>query len=135
MATDLSHIAEVVSSKLKHLSPEISFSPEYDLHELSNQKCVIVPLSSVPMPLCRNSKFIETVSEIEIGFLYRAKKIDVQKLISEVKDIAAMFQHIKVGNARCIKISHDPLFDPEQLRERNQFTSVISLTFKEISND
>lgn len=132
MPTDIVTIAQGVATCLSENKPIISFVPEFELGELSSKKCVIVPLSCDPKPICRNSKIYENISRIEIGFLWRAKNLDTAKLVSEVRSAVEVLQHFKVGSAVCVKVDHDPLYDPEQLRSRNQFTSIVALTFKEI---
>lgn len=135
MATDLHAIAVAVANTLSELNPEISYSPEYDLSDLASKKCVIVPSSINRTPICRNSKIVEITAEIEVGILHRGKKLNVANLVSEVQFLATQLKKVRVGNSQCIKVDHEPLYDAEQLRQRNQFTSVLALTFKEIAHD
>jgi hypothetical protein len=132
MPNDIDNIADAVVALLDFLSAEKSYSPEFDLQELSTQKCVVVPISVEPKRICRNSRLVEMVYRIEVGILVRSKKLDVPALVKLVKKTADICSRCSVGNAKCTKVDYEPLFDADQLRQRNQFTSVLALTFKEI---
>lgn len=131
----LDTIANSLAQLLKDFSAEISHSPEFELKDLAKKRCVIVPISYQQKNLCRNKKILEISSTLEIGLLARGKNLDISKLIAQVKEISQRCLRFKVNTAVCVAVDLDPLYDQEQLRQRNQFTSVMALTFKEIVHD
>lgn len=126
-------IAVSVSELLADYDAEVVYSPEFELRDLASKKCIIVPVNAESKPICRNSKIIETSYHLEIGFLIRGKNLDLSQLLSRVERIVKKCLHFRSGNAMCVRADPSPLYDQEQLRQRNQFTSVIALTFKEVS--
>lgn len=125
-------IANAVSKLLAEFEAQVAYSAEFDLHELEKRRCVVVPVSSVPETVTRKCTAI--THTIEIGLLYKGKKINVPDLIGQVKQIAAKCHRLKVGNATCVQAEFAPLYDQDQLRTRGQFTGVVALTFKEFTN-
>lgn len=127
-------IAVSVSELLADYNAEVVYSPEFELRELASKKCVIVPTNLESKPICRNSKIIEISYHLDVGLLVRGKNLDLSQLISQAENIAKKCLHFKVANATCVQAEPSPLYDQEQLRQRNQFTSIITLVFKEIDN-
>lgn len=125
-------IAKGVAEALAEYSAEVAFAPEFELHELSTKKCVVIPMNYTQKRISRNANLLERSHHIEIGLLVRAKKLDMVSLLAQAQDIANICSKMRVGEAVCTAVEPEPLYDPEQLRQRNQFTSVLALTFKEV---
>ena len=47
--------------------------------------------------------------------------------------LALDFLHTTVRGAKCVEANHAPLYAPDHMRERRQFTGVIELLFKEVN--
>ena len=78
----------------------------------------------------------EDALQVQVGVLKRTTEDEVVDLVSFVEGLAVGFLgKILGGCARCTKTEHVPLYVPEHLRERRQFTGVVELTFKEIVHD
>lgn len=134
MARDIYILASAVAGLLADLSAEVQLAPEYDLSELSDERCVVVPVGVQSTRLCRNSKVVENRYQLEVGFLYRSKELKADELLSFTRSIADRLLKARADGLSCIKAEPNPLYDAEQIRERNQFTAVISLTYKEITS-
>jgi hypothetical protein len=125
-----SQIAEILKDEY---GAEVAFAPEYDLQEIGKKRrCCVVPVNTEYRNLSRVS--VELQYRIEIGFLYRDKRLDMAGEVGQADAVIEKFLFKKINNATCVKAEHVPLYDPEMLRTRNQFTSVIALTFKEVQN-
>jgi hypothetical protein len=125
---DINVIADLVAEDLKDYSAFVSYAPEFTLASLDREKCVVVPVGYEDTIASRNSDMVEC--RIEIGFLKRGKNLDVPALSRCARDIAKRFLRKNFGGTTCFKVQNRVLADPESLRERNQFTSVITLHFK-----
>ena len=128
---DINTIAYGVAELLTDLAPEIHLAPEYDLPELSTQRCVIVPVSRTSKRVSRKKTAVEYQYNLEIGLMYRAKELDNNALLKQTQEVADLLLGSQIRGARCIKADPAPLYDAEQIRERNQFTAVISVIYKE----
>ena len=125
-------MAHGVADVLQDLSPEVLLAPEYDLSELATQRCVIVPVSRIEKRLSRNAKTVSVQHTIEVGLMFRAKNLDTDALVRKSEEISALLLNSKVRGISCINAEPNPLYDAEQIRERNQFTSVISVVYREL---
>ena len=125
---DINVIADLVAEDLKDYSAFVSYAPEFTLASLEQEKCVVVPVGYEDTIASRNSDTVEC--QIEIGFLKRGKNLDVPALSRSARAIAKRFLRKTYCGTTCFKAQNRVLADPEKLRERNQFTSVITLHFK-----
>ena len=130
MNGDIYSLAQLIAQELSEFSAEVQLAPEYELAELATARCVVVPVSSSSVRLTRS--VTEHQYQIDIGLMYRQKKLDEDSLLDNVKKISDTLRGKRFSTAVCTKADPSPLYDSEQMRERNQFTSVISATFKEI---
>jgi hypothetical protein len=74
----------------------------------------------------------EELLKVQIGFLKRGCEDDLSGLLQTVEALGLSFLNKKLLNATCVCVAYNPIYSPEHLRERGQFTSVIELTFKKI---
>ena len=125
---DINVIADLVAEDLQEYSAFVSYAPEFTLVSLEQEKCVVVPVGYEDSIASRNSDMVEC--QIEIGFLKRGKNLDIQELSRNARAIAKRFLRKNFCGTTCFKVQNRVLADPENLRERNQFTSVITLHFK-----
>lgn len=122
---DILALAEAVAASLE--GAEVSFAPEYDLKDLKTKKIVVVPVGIESKPTARDR--LEERYRIHVGLLRRCTEDDVPVLVREVVAIGQGFLQKTVGGMRCMKTEYVPLYSPEHLRERRQFTGVVELTF------
>ena len=125
-------IANAVVECLSDYSAELQYAPDYVLSKLSEQRVVVVPMAKERKIISRNS--VEQSHQIEIGFLYRSKDLNLVELIGVVERIGAYFLGKRLLSETCVSVVHEPIYSADDLRGKNQFTSVIALTFKEVGS-
>ena len=123
---DILDLADAVAASLGE-GAEVSFAPEYDLKGLKTRKLVVVPAGIESKPTARDR--LEEHLKIQIGLLKKCTEDDVPALVREVIRIGQGFLQKYVAGLRCMKTEYVPLYAPEHLRERRQFTGVVQLTF------
>jgi hypothetical protein len=128
MKIDITEIAEAVAEELKEYSAFVSYAPEFNLGALSDLQCVVVPVGYEDTIASRTLDSV--VCHIEVGIMKRAQKLPIQDLVAISRGVAKMFLRKTLAGATCFKVEHKVLVDPDHLRERNQFTSVIAFYFK-----
>lgn len=129
--SDVLNIANAVAAELSEYNTEVLFCPEYELRDLEEMKVCVVPLAVQYKTLSRTTH--EEVLKVQIGFLKRANEDDLEELLPTVESLGLGFLGRKIAGATCIGVAYDPIYSPEHLRERRQFTSVIELAFKKAS--
>jgi hypothetical protein len=123
-------IAEAVVEDLAEYGAVLELAPEYTLKEAKTLRVVVVPVGVTHHLLSRGHR--QDDYKIQIGVLKKATEDELEGLLEKVETIATGFLEKILAGARCHKVEHAPLFVPDHLKERRQFTSVIELTFKEI---
>lgn len=125
-------LAEEIKKELSELDAMVCYSIEFDLHDLEECKCIIVPIGVEYKRLSRS--MVEVLYRIEIGIFLKSKTLEMEKQISEIQDLAKDFLGKKITTATCVKVEHAPLYDQDLLQQRNQFTGVVALSFKDMQN-
>jgi hypothetical protein len=123
-------IAEAVVAELAEYNAELVFFPEFELRELETMRVAVVPTGTEYKILSRNSH--EEVLKVSVGFLKRGCGDELPELLKLVEGIGLGFLGKKCANAPCVTVAFNPIYSPDHLRERGQFTSVIELAFKQI---
>ena len=123
-------IAEAVAADLAEYGAVVELAPEYTLKEAKTLRVVVVPVGVTHHLLSRGHR--EDDYKIQIGVLKKTTEDELDDLVELVETIATGFLEKILADARCHKVEHSPLFVPDHLKERRQFTSVIELSFKEI---
>ena len=126
--SDVVSIAEAVAAELAEYRAEVLFSPEFKLREIDEMKVVVVPMTVEYKAVSRASR--EEVLKVQIGFLKRCDEDALPGLLDTIEGLGLGFLGRKIGDATCVGVAYDPIYFPEHLRERRQFTSVIELSFK-----
>lgn len=121
-------IANAVAAELTQYGAQVLYFPEFELKDLEEMKVCVVPLSTEYKTLTRASH--EEILKVQIGFLKRGCEDDLDDLLQTVEGLGLGFLNKKLENATCIGVAYNPIYFPEHLRERGQFTSVIELAFK-----
>ena len=87
----------------------------------------MVPTGIESKPNAR--EYLEDRLKVQVGLLKKCTEDDVPGLVREVVGIGQGFLQKWVAGVRCMKAEYVPLYLPEHLRERRQFTGVVELTF------
>ena len=124
---DVVALAEAVAAELDDYHAEVLFCPEFELRDIEEMKVVVVPLAVEFKAASRTAR--EEVMKIQIGFLMRSDEDDLDGLLHTVEELGLSFLGKKLAGATCVGAAFNPLYSPEHLRERRQFTSVIELAF------
>lgn len=123
-------IAEAVAAELADCNAELMFFPEFDLKELDDMRVAVVPAGIEYKTVSRAAH--EELLKVSVGILKRGCEDELPELLRLVEGIGLGFLNKKLAGATCVAVTFDPIYSPEHLRERGQFTSVIQLTFKQI---
>lgn len=127
--SEVIRIAEAVAESLKKYHAEVLFFPEFELRDLDDLRVVVVPHSTEYKTVSRGRH--EEVLKVQIGFLKRGSEENLDDLLQTVEKIGLGFLNRKLGGATCVCVAYNPIYSPEHLRERGQFTSIIELSFRQ----
>lgn len=128
--TDVMELAKKVAEAVGE-DAEVSLAPEYALKDVKDRtKVVVVPAGVEHRAVSRSHR--ETAFRIQVGVLRKATEDDLEELVSKVQDLAASFFRVSLAGATCAEVRHSPLYVPDHLKERRQFTGVVELVFKEV---
>ena len=122
-------LANAVAEALADFHAEVLFFPEFELREIEEMKVVVVPLAEEYKPLSRTQH--EEILKVQVGFLKRGCEDELPELLRTVEGLGLGFLNKPLAGATCVGVAFNPIYSPEHLRERGQFTSVIELSFKQ----
>ena len=122
-------LCEAVAASLGEWNAKPALAPEFTLRELEELKVVVVPVELTYRNISRALK--ERTVKLQIGFMKRAKKEQLDELLATVEKLGMSFSGKEFCGSKCIAVGFNPIYAADQLRERNQFTSVIELTFRD----
>lgn len=125
---DIVKIAEAVAKEVKG---EVMFAPELDLKGIKEMRIIVVPAGLKMKPITRTQS--EDTLKVQVGVLKKATEDDIAELVNTVIAVGRGFLGRKIEGATCRDVEYAPLYYPEHLRERRQFTGIIELTFKATS--
>ena len=125
---DIIKLAEAVASEVEG---DLMFAPELDLQGIREMRVIVVPAGLGVKPISRGAS--EDSMKIQVGVLKKCTEDEVVDLVNTVITIGRSFLDRKLAGATCTHIEYNPLYDPTHLRERRQFTGVVELTFKAVS--
>lgn len=123
-------LAAAVADTLADYNAEVLYFPTFDLRDLETMRVIVVPVNPEYKTVSRSAH--EELLKVQIGFLKRGYEDDLSDLLQTVEALGLSFLNKKLLNATCVCVAYNPIYSPEHLRERGQFTSVIELTFKKI---
>lgn len=126
---DIVKLAEAVAAEIGEPGEaEVMFAPELDLKGIKEMRIIVVPCGLEMKPLARGSS--EDAHKIQVGVLKKCTEDEIVDLINTVVRIGKDFLDRRIEGATCVGVKYDPLYHPDHLRERRQFTGVVELTFK-----
>lgn len=126
---DIVRLAEGVAKAVSD-DAEVQFIPEFDLKALKEMRVVVVPAGIGHKMKARTIR--EDDLKIHVGVLKRCTEDEVVDLINTVSGIGLDLLYREIEGAKCIMVEYSPLYHPDHLREKRQFTGVLELTFREI---
>lgn len=127
--SEVIRIAEAVAESLEKYHAEVLFFPEFELRDLDDLRVVVVPHSTEYKTVSRGRN--EEILKVQIGFLKRGSEENLDDLLQTVEKIGLGFLNGKLGGSTCVCVAYNPIYSPEHLRERGQFTSIIELSFRQ----
>lgn len=128
--SEVVNLAVAVAGFLTEYNAEVLYFPTFDLRDLDDLRVVVVPNSTEYKTVSRERH--EEILKVQIGFLKRGSEEKLDDLLRIVEKIGLGFLSRKLGGATCVCVAYNPIYSPEHLRERGQFTSIIELTFRKI---
>ena len=128
--TDIIELAQGVAEKIG--DAEVELAPEYSLKDVKEKtRIVVVPVGIRHRMLARG--FREDLLTIHVGVLRKATEDELVDLVNYAQTLALDFLHATVKGAKCVEANHTPLYVPDHMRDRRQFTGVVELLFKEVN--
>lgn len=129
---DIVRLSEAVA---KEIAPpgevEVMFAPELDLKGIKEMRIIVVPVALDMKPVARGCS--EDTFKIQVGVLKKCTEDEIVDLVNTVVRIGRDFLDKKIEGATCVGVKYDPLYYPDHLRERRQFTAVVELVFKAVA--
>ncbi len=122
-------LAAEVALELADFHAEVIFFPEFELRDIEEMKVIVVPLAEEYKPISRTQH--EEILKVQVGFLKRGCEDELPELLRTVEKLGLGFLNKQLVGATCVGVAFNPIYSPEHLRERGQFTSVIELSFKQ----
>ena len=123
-------LAEGVAERIGEADVELA--PEYSLKDVKEKtRIVVVPVGIKHKMLARG--FREDFLTVQVGVLRKATEDELVDLVNYAQTLALDFLHATVKGAKCVEVNHTPLYVPEHMRDRRQFTGIIELLFKEVN--
>ena len=127
---DIIHLAECIAREIGEA--EVELAPEYALKDVKERtRIVVVPVGIKHRMLARG--FREDILAVQVGILRKATEDELVDLVNYAQTLALDFLHTTVKGAKCVEANHAPLYVPDHMRERRQFTGVVELLFKEVN--
>lgn len=105
--------------------------PLFTLEEMQDLHVTVVPREVASSVLDRASD--EDEVKVDVAVQKRTASVavaDVDPLLAFVQEIADFLNRQQMGDAIWKKTENKPVYLPEHLREKEQFTSVLTVTYK-----
>ena len=131
---DIIQLTEAVAAEITApVSAEVVYAPEFDLKGIKETRIIVAPAGLGMKPLSRGC--CEDTTKIHIGVLKKCTEDEIPGLVNTVAKIGRSFLDKKLAGATCLAVDYNPLYFPDHLRERRQFTGVIELTFTAVTRN
>ncbi len=128
--SEVLRIAEAVAAELAEYHAVVMFFPEFELRDLDEMRVAVVPLSTEYKIVSRTAR--EELPKVQVGILKRCGEDGLDAMLQFVEGLGLGFLTRRLAGAMCVCVAYNPIYSPEHLRERGQFTSVMELTFKTV---
>lgn len=110
------------------------YRPVITLPDISDALVTVVPTNLKMEAADRRSWFYD--ENVYIGLLKKVNPEDLAELdelmalVEEIGDHLISSELAAFPEARCLAIENDPIFSPEHLTEKRQFTSLLTATYR-----
>ncbi len=125
-------LAEAVTAELSSYGAVLTIVPELTLKETETLKILVVPRSATLEPGTRAKP--QRSWGIDVGVMKRGKDDNIDEMLKLCETLQNLFLYQRPAGfpaAICNEIGINPLYLPEDLRAKNQFTSVLNLNYIE----
>jgi len=113
------------------VTPELTPVPSLEFKELKSLKVLVCPRSRKSTLIARNLS--DKVYEIDVAIVKKIAMDDLDSMLQLVEAIEAGVEGktlTALPSVRCVDVANEPVYAPEHLRMRQQFTSILTLTCK-----
>lgn len=144
MAASIVTLAESVTTLLRDrsiagnfsqsFSPVRAYVPQYNLQDMNVLHVTVVPRSSTVTVSDRRHLLIVDYS-IDVAVQKRVPNLDNTEfdgLLGLVEEIGTYLLTAPVENFTVIGMPNDPIYDPSSAAEFRQFTSVLSMQYRQL---
>ena len=132
--SDILTLARAVAEELREYKAELLYFPEFELRDLDDLRIVVVPAGTQYKTLSRAAH--EELPKVQIGILKRCREDALDEMLCFAEKLGLLgFLNRKLAGGTCVSVIYNPIYSPEHLRERGQFTSVIELVFKVLKQE
>ena len=69
---------------------------------------------------------------MSVGVLKKTTEDEIPSLVQTVRSIGRHFLGMHLAGCSCVKAAYEPIYSPEQFREKRQFTGVVVLSFRTV---
>ena len=130
MAT-ITDIAKGVVEALAEYGAELSYNPDFELRKMTARRVVVVPVAKrLKMETRADNDLRHTIN---VAVIHKCRSdADIEPLIAMAETIGAALLRIRVAGETCTAVEWNPLYGHEEMRDKGQFTSVITATFVEV---
>jgi hypothetical protein len=105
--------------------------PLFTLEEMQTLHVTVVPREVASNVLDRSRDENEIKVDVAVQKKVASAAIEeVDPLLSLVQEISDFLNRRSMGDAGWVKTENKPVYAPEHLREKQQFTSVLTLTYR-----
>jgi hypothetical protein len=105
--------------------------PAFTLEEMQNLHVTVVPREIASSVLDRASDEDDIKVDVAVQKRVASAAVeDVDPMLALVQEIADFLNRQQMGDAIWKKTENKPVYLPEHLREKQQFTSVLTVTYK-----
>ena len=126
----LDELAGAVAAELSRYGATVCYLPEFKLAELSQMRVVVVPTGIEDELSTRDS--IGALYKVSVGVLKKTTEDEIPSLVQTVRSIGRHFLGMHLAGCSCVKAAYEPVYSPEQFREKRQFTGVVVLSFRTV---
>lgn len=125
--------AAVTAGLLPAMTPELDFVPSLEPKDLIGIKIIVCPRSRRSAIVTRAASSKEY--EIDIAVLKKITNAELPDMLQLCEQLETFFEGRKIAPAEmpsvsCTEVNNDPVYVPEHIRTRRQFTGILTLTFK-----
>lgn len=131
-AATIMELAKGVAQDLAQYNAELTLNPDYELRNMKTRRVVVVPVAKqMDIESRAGTKYHHTIN---VGVIHKCRtEDDIEPLIALAETIGQGMLRKRIAGEICTSAKWEPLYAHEEIRAKGQFTSVIVLTFTEVT--